>query len=540
MRTHAKRWLRGLLLVLGTLLIGGLGPALIIAQEESATPETIAPISRETAPRAQLRTPEEMAEAEALAPSAPGGEVKPFMPTVDLAEYAAAKASAAAIGGPPRPAGRTADPEPLATPPVTGAFEGQDSSNCSGCRPPDTHGAVGPSQYVQVVNTTVRVYSKAGATLKTTSLKSFFGTTESLFDPRVVYDPIWNRWVILATRKATSPTDTIRRYRIAASLSSDATGSFRVFSVAFSGNPGDWLDYPGLGFDQDAVIVTGNLFRCVAGTCGSGENSFVGGRVRAIAKARLYNGLSFSVPVFAVFSSPQPPLVLDQNAIAVISRVAGSPNVQLYRLSNGSNPGQTTLSSPFSVNVGSYSVPPVNAAQPGTTNRLDTLDGRFQNASTQNGSFLYEVHTTNFSTDAGARPTARIYKINWAANTLAFSDAVFEDSDSYDFNPSIAASGVDRALVVWSSTDPPVGTHAHIRASGKDIADATFPSTSGVFLTGGGSATFYNPSGDIVERWGDYSAVTVDPSNSKRFWVTNEKINSSTVWGSRIGHYTFP
>lgn len=538
MRTRDTKWLWGLLLMMGALLVAGVGPAQIVAQVPLATPETIAPISLETVDTAVLRTPEEMDAGEVLSALVPGFE-KPFMPTVDLAQYAVAKASAAAAGGPLRPADLPAGPEPLATPPQTGSFEGQDSIQCSGCRPPDTHGAVGVTQFVQVVNTTIRVFSKTtGAILKTTSLQAFFGTTEFLFDPRVVYDPIWGRWVIVATRIATGPTDTIRQFRIAASRNFNATGSFFIYTVPFGGSSGDWWDYPGLGFDQDAVIVTGNVFHCNDFSCGS--NTFVGGRVTAIAKARLYNGHGFSAPFFPVLSSPQPPLVRDQQNTAVIARVAGSPFVQLYGLNNGSNPDQATLVGPAAVNVGTYSIPPVNAAQPGTSDELDTLDGRFQNASTQFGNVLYQVHTVNTATGAGTRPTPRIYKINWSTLTGIFANFVFEDADSYDFNPAIAATGSERALVVWSSTDPPETTNAHIRASGKDFSDATFPLMSGIALTGGGSFTFYNPSGSLVERWGDYSAVTVDPSDGKRFWVTNEKINSTTVWGSRIGHFTFP
>jgi hypothetical protein len=37
-----------------------------------------------------------------------------------------------------------------------------------------------------------------------------------------------------------------------------------------------------------------------------------------------------------------------------------------------------------------------------------------------------------------------------------------------------------------------------------------------------------------AQRWGDYSAVTLDPSNQATAWLVNEKINSSSIWGSRI------
>jgi hypothetical protein len=540
MRTRWMMWLPGLVLVLGILVVTGLGSVPTVAQE---APEAGAPTAASGSGRADtadVGTPEQMAAADALAPSDSSAPVKRFFPTVDPADYAAAKAAPAAAPG----AGNRSDgsqgaaPQPYATPPVTGNFEGVNAGVCC-LRPPDTHGAVGPSHFVEVVNNRVVVFNKAGAVLKNTNLSSFFGTTEFLFDPRVVYDPIWNRWVILATRLATAPTDTVRRFRIAASLTSDPTGSFFRFTFNFSGSNGDWWDYPGLGFDQDAVIVTGNVFHCTANPCGT-FSSFVSGRVTPIAKARLYNGLGFGVPIFSTGGSPQPPLVLDQNNIAVIARVAGGSTVQLFRLANGSNASQATFSAPFNVNVGAYSIPPVDAAQPGTVNLLDTLDGRFQNASTQFGGRLYQVHTVNLSAgDAGPRPTPRIYSINWGANALIFADTVFANLTSYDFNPSIAASAANRALVVWTSTRTGASpANAQVRVSGKDAGDFSFPSTAGSFVFGSG--TFYNPTADNPERWGDYSAVSVDPSNSKRFWFVNERIINNAIWGSRFGHATFP
>jgi hypothetical protein len=48
------------------------------------------------------------------------------------------------------------------------------------------------------------------------------------------------------------------------------------------------------------------------------------------------------------------------------------------------------------------------------------------------------------------------------------------------------------------------------------------------FLTGN-----FDP-GFGIQRLGDYSAVTLDPSNEATAWLVNEKINSSSIWGSRI------
>ena len=87
--------------------------------------------------------------------------------------------------------------------------------------------------------------------------------------------------------------------------------------------------------------------------------------------------------------------------------------------------------------------------------------------------------------------------------------------------------------MTWTSTDARVGVNAQVRLSGKLSADAQITSgtagfTSPRFLTGN-----FDP-GFGVQRWGDYSAVTLDPSNEATAWLVNEKINSGSLWGSRI------
>ncbi|MFP8875665.1 MAG: proprotein convertase P-domain-containing protein, partial [Myxococcota bacterium] len=48
---------------------------------------------------------------------------------------------------------------------------------------------------------------------------------------------------------------------------------------------------------------------------------------------------------------------------------------------------------------------------------------------------------------------------------------------------------------------------------------------------GGGSQNF--------ERWGDYSAMTVDPSDGCTFWYTNEYALGSGVWSTRVASFKF-
>jgi hypothetical protein len=45
-----------------------------------------------------------------------------------------------------------------------------------------------------------------------------------------------------------------------------------------------------------------------------------------------------------------------------------------------------------------------------------------------------------------------------------------------------------------------------------------------------------------LSRWGDYSAMTVDPVDNCTFWYTNEYLKASGTfnWSTRIASFKFP
>jgi hypothetical protein len=336
----------------------------------------------------------------------------------------------------------------------------------------------------------------------------------------VVFDQTWQRWIV--TADAFPESTTVQRLFIGVSKTSDPTGPFFIYNIDvdfFDNN--DFYDFPQLGIDQDAVLFTANIFPAAGG--------FSGADFFSIAKARLYNGLSFSVPIFTRLAATlAPPIVLDQNASTfLIAAPPSGTTLTKFTATNTSHPGSTRLV-PSTVTVPSYTVPP-NARQSGTAQVIDTSDSRFVNASTQNGTDLWQTHTINHFGFA----SPFFYRINTSNNALKQSGFYHASGTSDDFNASIAANTAGNSFVTWTSTDARVGVNAQVRLSGKLSADAQITSgtagfTSPTFLTGN-----FDP-GFGIQRWGDYSAVTLDPSNEATAWLVNEKINSSSLWGSRI------
>jgi hypothetical protein len=457
---------------------------------------------------------------------APPREI-PFRPTMDRTAYDAAKARAANsyVPGAVKPFTETF--APMATP-VIRLTNFNAHSSTEGLRPPDTHGAVGTTHFVQITNSHIDMWRRQNTAAlplaKSVTLATFFTyTTQTLFDPRVVYDSTWNRWIV--TAEAFPESATVQRFFIGISTSADPTSSFFIYNlnVNLFGNNNFW-DFPQLGMDQDAVLITANIFQ---------GNTFLGADFFAVAKARLYNGLGFSVPVFTgLVGTLAPPIVRDQNfETFLIAAPPSGTTLRKYTAMDTSKGFDITLVGPVSITVPSYTVPP-DAHQPGTAKLLDTSDSRFVNASTQNGDALWQTHTIAL----GAFPAPKFYRINTSTNTVSQSGFYFASGSSDDFNASIAANDANNCFVTYTSTDASVGRNAQVRLSGKLNADAGISAGPNAFT----SPTFYHPSADNPERWGDYSAVTTDPLNAANAWLVNEKVNpGGLLWGSRIVRFGF-
>jgi hypothetical protein len=444
---------------------------------------------------------------------------KHFLPTMPAQKYSELKAKYREKAPSAKKPTTAAPTQPLAPAILIGPdFDG--ATDVDGVMPPDTHGAVGIDQFVETTNMHIDIFQKADPTQRTSiSLAAFFNyQTQALFDARALYDAQWNRWVITADAFPESPT--VQFHFIAVSTTPSATDPFFIYAVNVAFNSGDFWDYPQLGMDQDSIIITANIF----GSAGD----FKGADMFAVAKATLYNGLGFSVPIFSGLQATlAPPIVLDQNPNTFLIAAPGGNTLKLYTLTNSSQPNAISLTGPVDVPVDPYEAPPA-APQPGTNAVLDTLDGRFVNASTQTGDFLWQVHTVNL----GGFAAPKFYQINTATNSVAQSSFFFASGSSFDFNASIAANVDNDVFLTWSSTDPPASINAQVRFSGCDHND-------GPAVPGSGTVTFTSPTSFGGGRWGDYSAVTIDPTNARQAWLVNEDIQPSGDWGSRIDQIGF-
>ncbi len=380
--------------------------------------------------------------------------------------------------------------------------------------PSDCNGAVSPLYYVEITNAAIGVFTRGGTNKSIKPLSVFFGyTAQPLFDPQVKYDPVWNRWIASATA---FPEDADHMYMyVSVSTTSSPLGAYYTYRINVAFNHNDFWDYQKIGLTQDAVLFDANVFN---------GNDFHGASLFCVAKALLYNGYGFSFPLFQNLGATLTlPIVQDQSATAyLIYDKMGTKTVGTYALNNASHGFDATLTAGPNVNIGVTQNYPRAAKQPGTTADIDTLDGRFPNNTVQVGNVIYATNCV----DLAGFPVTNVIAINCATNTKVFQKFLFATSTSDDFNPQVAVNLRGDVAVAWSSTNwsATVGYPA-IYINGKLAA--------GVFASKGKSI-FNSLSAYTGGRWGDYSALNVDPVDGVTFWGVNQYSKQDETWGTKF------
>jgi hypothetical protein len=454
-------------------------------------------------------------------------------PTIDLAAYRDAKALAA------RDRSATKPIEPEAPPALKAKnFNGLNQNQSGGGFPPDTHGAAGPDHFFEIVNQEVAIFRQSDKVkVLDVSLASFFDfSLTPLFDPRVFYDQGRDRWIVSTVGFPINATT--QPFFVAVSESSDPLGGYNIYGFDVDlEDDGSFFDFPSVGEDRNtgALLITANRFGAV----------FLGADLIVFPKACPYSGAAscnFGIFLHLPVANLAPPIVLDNSSAAWL--ISAPPNVspgnklKRFKLTKSNDLLNVMLTGPANITVGSFSVPP-NAEQPppcaAAANELDTSDARFANSSTQIGNTLYQVHSIN---DAGF-PVNRYYRIDAATKTVLATDDFFSTATSFDFNPSIAANLAGDIVVTWSVTDPTKGTNPQVRFSGRLATDPpAIPAGSALFTSGACLTDNFDPDRGF-QRWGDYSAVSLDPDVASQFWLVNETVRNSSAWGSRIGRVGF-
>ncbi len=463
-------------------------------------------------------------------------QVRPRLSQVDPATLDRLKQQHLSPGAPTvrdRPPSRGPVPGPL-TPTLQRGFEGvnQDTNVAvTGfvARPPDPDIAAGPNHVIQVENIVLRISTKGGTTVSTTSLATWFSSVSagcgmggcSPFDPRVAYEPVEGRWILIALHQSVGPPE-VSRMLVSVSQTSDPTGLWNFYNLDGSflcgcalGAGNTWSDYPDVGFDlilstaptSGAIYLTTNNFTFAA-------NAFRTSMVWILSKAQLYSGAApgywrafdmTNLNGSQAFTYRAAKMYGANPGVEFLvnSAPGGGTFLTVWDVTPTYPPTAINMVRQATITVGAYSVA-ANATQPGCPNLLDTLDNRLINAVWRNN----QLYTMLTESSAGVS-NIRYNRINTLTNALGVSTSIGDGTNFY-FIPSVAVENSANAGIAFTRSS--TGEFANARYTGVNNSDVVQLSTllhaGAMCITG--------------DRWGDYSGAAVDPVGFRRIWLNNE------------------
>jgi hypothetical protein len=441
--------------------------------------------------------------------------------------------------------------------------------------PPDTMGAIGPSQFIAALNGRIRSFDKTtgspdGALNLTPN--TFFAsvmtpvggaiTSVRTTDPRIRYDRLSGRWFVVMIDVPVGGTQG-NRVMIAVSSGGTitSTSSFTFFqfqhdTLSPAGDTGRFADYPTLGIDANALYIGANLF--------NSSSVYTGTSAYVVRKSSLLSGGPLVATAFrnltgtAGGAGPYTPQGVDNfDPSATQGYFVGTDNASfgLLVLRRVSNPGGSPLmSGNLLVTVPStrsaINVPHLGNTG-GTNGELDGNDDRLFAAQIRNNRLWtahgIQVNSGGVASTTGARVGTRWYELDVtnssATPTLVQSGTVFDAAASNPRSfwiPSVAVSGQGHVLMGFSTAgatnrvDAAVAARFSSSASGSVQNVATYTSSSSSYNPPS------NPGAASGRRWGDYSYTSLDPEDDMTMWTIQQFCNTTDSYGVRVAKVLAP
>ena len=418
--------------------------------------------------------------------------------------------------------------------------------------PPDTNGAVGASQYVQMVNVTIAVYGKRDGALQLgpAPIHSFWkgfgglcenGGTSQFFkdggDPIVLYDHLAGRWLVSQLQYDETFTHTAQC--VAISTSSDATGSYNRYEFDFGAN---FPDYPKFGIWPDAYYNSINVY--------PGSGGFAGAQACAFDRTAMLAGAQANAICFQQPPSVASLLPADLDGSTLPPARAPNPYVGLADASHlnffrfhadFANPARSTFSGPTLVPVADYNeicarantVACIPEPEPGE--KVDGLSDRVMFRLAYRNFGDHESLVVNHTVLGGALGGVRWYEIRNPGSAPAVHQQGTVIDPSSDF--WLGSIAMDRAGdIALGFNSMSHDQFSSVYVAGRKPGDTPGKMFGPLVLAGGSGVQF-----NSFKRWGDYSSMTVDPKDDCTFWYTQEYYiaTGSFNWATRIGAFKF-
>jgi subtilisin-like proprotein convertase family protein len=433
--------------------------------------------------------------------------------------------------------------------------QGQGYSNVL---PPDTVGDIGPLYYVQATNdsagTHITVYNKADGSVAVSQfvLSSLANSAvggspyTGRGDPIVLYDHLAGRWLLSEFESSGNEIDIFLSDNSAPTSNGADWTQYRVNATNFP-------DYQKITLWNNAYLIGTNeadnpvyaIDRNAMLTGAGGLISFI--RRTGTPRPNWPRGHTMPADIDGPAApADSPGLFLRQIDDEVTNPGANDPShdfIEIWEFQpDFTTPANSTytLARTITINdfdyvVGSDSTR-ADLDQPGTAVKLDALP-YYLGWHLQYRNFgSYETLVGNFTVDASGAEQAGIrwFELRKTAGVWnLYQEGTYAPDATNRWMGSIAMDGSGNIALGYSVTSSTV--YPGVRYAGRRPTDplGTLPRGENTLFAGSGSQT------SSSNRWGDYSAMTVDPVDDSTFWYTNEYIPANGLWTTRIGAFAF-
>lgn len=417
--------------------------------------------------------------------------------------------------------------------------------------PPDTHGAVGTNHVVTVTNDSMRIQTREGVQLVRMTLNAFWagivlegGATASTFDPKALYDRFNNRYIIISSANAQSPSSAAL---FAVSQTGDPTGTWFRYAVdadpTATATSGRWIDYPSIGINKNHITVMENDFYYGAAPAPQG---YAGPTIFVLDKQAAFNGdlsslatfrATFSTDCVAPFETALgcgftiAPAITEDNTTETtymvedwdntagqlrLSKITGTPTAPV--LTVGTQFPQSANSWRFDARrigtSGGYAPQRQQAAHLPSGGRIQTNDSRIQNSVLRNGT-LWTAHTVMLA----ATPTAAGTAVGGATNPDIRAAIQW-----WAIDPTIE-TGVSQAPLQRARIEDPVADNCHNGSAGL----RTDPNCNSTIQQKGQFFAFpsisVNRNNDVLIGYTQFSSLTY-PSTAYSLRMSTDAANT--------------
>ncbi len=541
------------------LVLGAFSPMRSLAQLNQAAAEKPAAAEKAAAPAPESSAPQGGGTVHVGQPvsaaSSPAARDLPRKPSTDLGTIANREKNPLLWNGPTNQTFESTQQgkDPLVAKGVSGlltpdpifSFEGLGTD---GYTPPDNNGDVGPNHYVEMVNVSFAVYDKSGNVLLPDTLFTdlFAGSgltaceTENDGDPIVLYDQQADRWLL-----SQFAVESGNRMCVAISQTADPTGAYWLYQFEMP----DFPDYFKFGVWPDAYYMSTNT---------GYPNQYY---AYAFDRAAMLNGETATYQYFDGYPNFMMPADIDganppplgspgyfytMLAEGYPDHPAGVDRLAIYEFHvDWANPANSTYTLVNEIPVADFNYTVCGffvgscIPQPGTSQGLDSLSWWPMFRFAYRNFLTHEAAVGTFTVDLDGTDKAapRWFELRKTGDApwALYQEGTYAPDSDHRWMGSIAMDGSGNIALgysVSSSTTMPAiryAIHGANDTPGTMQAEATLYTSAGVH-TG-------------IHRWGDYTAMSVDPTDNCTFWYVNQydiADNSGWEWHTRIGAFKAP